>query len=115
MKYEYKNSGIEWLGEIPGHWKVDRLKDCCIINDNALGNKTPQEEIISYLDIGNVNSRGVVNFEEIRELSFEEAPSRARRVVKKYDTVISSVRTVGIVPGVKAVFSGSVTVRLPVR
>lgn len=26
-KYSYKDSGIEWLGEIPEHWKVDRIKD----------------------------------------------------------------------------------------
>ena len=26
-KYEsYKDSGVEWLGEIPSHWKVSRLK-----------------------------------------------------------------------------------------
>jgi type I restriction enzyme S subunit len=28
IKYDtYKNSGIEWLGEIPEHWEVNRLKD----------------------------------------------------------------------------------------
>ncbi len=27
QQYSYKNSGIEWLGEIPEHWKVDRIKD----------------------------------------------------------------------------------------
>ena len=30
---EYKDSGIEWLGEIPAHWEVNRLNvrdaDCC--------------------------------------------------------------------------------------
>src|SRR5690554_5077499 len=25
--YELKNSGIEWLGDIPVHWKVDRIRD----------------------------------------------------------------------------------------
>lgn len=25
--YEYRESGIEWLGKIPRHWKIDRLKD----------------------------------------------------------------------------------------
>ncbi|RLD56790.1 MAG: restriction endonuclease subunit S, partial [Bacteroidetes bacterium] len=25
-KYTYKNSGIEWLGEIPGHWETVKLK-----------------------------------------------------------------------------------------
>jgi len=30
MKYraypEYKDSGVEWLGEIPAHWKLTRVK-----------------------------------------------------------------------------------------
>lgn len=26
-EYTYKDTGIEWLGEIPEHWKVDRIKD----------------------------------------------------------------------------------------
>ena len=30
MKYKkyprYKDSGIEWLGEIPEHWKIRKLK-----------------------------------------------------------------------------------------
>ena len=25
---EYKDSGVEWLGEIPEHWEVRRIKDC---------------------------------------------------------------------------------------
>lgn len=24
---KYKDSGIEWLGEIPAHWEVRRMKD----------------------------------------------------------------------------------------
>lgn len=28
QKYaEYKDSGIEWLGEIPSHWKIARIKE----------------------------------------------------------------------------------------
>ena len=23
----YKDSGVEWLGEIPEHWEIDRLKN----------------------------------------------------------------------------------------
>lgn len=26
-KYTYKDSGVEWLGKVPKHWKVDRIKD----------------------------------------------------------------------------------------
>lgn len=29
---EYKDSGVEWLGEIPAHWEVNRLKHLCLIS-----------------------------------------------------------------------------------
>jgi type I restriction enzyme S subunit len=33
---EYKDSGVEWLGEIPAHWEVKRLKYLASINNEAL-------------------------------------------------------------------------------
>jgi len=71
----------------------NRLRDIVVINDVALSNNTPNDLVINYLDISNVNKYGIVDITDIRELTFEEAPSRARRVTKKNDTVISSVRT----------------------
>lgn len=88
-----KNSGIEWLGEIPEHWNVDRLRDLCIVNDQALSNSTSPEFKLNYIDIGNVNSLGIVDFNQIEELTFDTAPSRARRKILVGDTIISSVRT----------------------
>jgi type I restriction enzyme S subunit len=79
--------------EIPKDWNIDRLRDIVIINDLALSNNTPNDFIINYLDISNVNKYGIVDKSDIRELTFEEAPSRARRVTRMNDTVISSVRT----------------------
>lgn len=79
--------------QIPTEWKIDRLRDLVIINDNALSNNTDPDFLLKYIDIGNVNKYGIVNIESIEELSFDLAPSRARRVTCKYDTIISSVRT----------------------
>lgn len=31
-----KNSGVEWIGEIPAHWKIRRLKFCLPYNGNAI-------------------------------------------------------------------------------
>lgn len=92
-KYVYKDSRVEWLGKIPKHWKVDRIKDLCFINDSTLSNTTDEDFTIDYLDISNVNSLGVISLDDIKRISFGEAPSRARRIVLKHDTVISSVRT----------------------
>jgi len=30
---KYKDSGVEWLGEVPEHWEVKRLKALASFND----------------------------------------------------------------------------------
>jgi type I restriction enzyme S subunit len=86
-----KDSGVDWLGEIPANWDVRRLKYLASINDEALSEKTdPQFEMI-YVDIGGVDKdKGII---EREEHIFETAPSRARRVVRDGDVIVSTVRT----------------------
>lgn len=87
----YKPSGVEWLGDVPKDWKVKRLKYCATINDEALPETTDPAFELSYVDISSVNSiRGIV---EVEEMVFEDAPSRARRIVRDGDTIVSTVRT----------------------
>ena len=45
--YTYKDSGIEWLGEIPSHWTYDKLFRLC---DNVGSGGTPQSTNQSYYD-----------------------------------------------------------------
>ena len=73
------------------NWIWLRLKDIVIVNDEALTEKTDDDFLIKYIDIGNVNSYG--DIAEIQEYTFKDAPSRARRIVKKGDVIISTVRT----------------------
>jgi type I restriction enzyme S subunit len=88
---EYKDSGIEWLGEIPTHWETHRLKHVATINDDALPEDMDPDYEISYVDIGNVDAtEGIVTQETYL---FEDAPSRARRVVHDGDVIVSTVRT----------------------
>lgn len=86
-----KDSGIEWLGKAPKHWKVSKVKYTSNINPEALTEKTNTNFIIRYIDIGNVSLREIKNKPE--EMTFKEAPSRARRIVKVGDTIVSTVRT----------------------
>ena len=87
----YKPSNIEWLGEIPKHWEVRRLKYVATVNDEALPETTDPDMEIDYVDIGNVDSvRGITGAESY---VFENAPSRARRIVRQGDVIISTVRT----------------------
>lgn len=68
-----------------------RLKYAATINDDALGENTPPDYELKYIDIGNVDSEGRVH--DIAEYRFEAAPSRARRLVRHGDVIISTVRT----------------------
>ena len=41
----YKDSGVEWLGEVPGHWEVDRLKRSTLSAKNGIwGDEAQQDE-----------------------------------------------------------------------
>ncbi len=73
------------------NWIWLRLKDIMTVNDEALTEKTEDDFVIKYIDIGNVNSYG--DIAEIQEYEFKYAPSRARRIVRKGDVIISTVRT----------------------
>lgn len=86
-----KDSKIDWLGEIPEHWEVKRLKYLVKINEETLNEKTDEYLQIKYIDIGNVEYGKLK--ENPKDFYFKEAPSRARRIVKSGDTLISTVRT----------------------
>lgn len=86
-----KDSGVEWIGEIPEGWEVKRLKNICFINLNALGENTNKNFEFKYVDIGSVTLEDGIIQTEI--FIFKDAPSRARRIAKNGDTVISTVRT----------------------
>ena len=87
----YKDSGVEWLGEIPEHWEVKRLKYATGINQEVLLESTDPDYMLKYVDISTVDSYGAIL--DAQEMSFENAPSRARRIVRHGDTIISTVRT----------------------
>ena len=87
----YKDSGVKWLGEIPAHWEVRRLKHVATWNDEVLPEWTDLSQQMTYVDIGSVDSiQGIV---EKEVLTFDTAPSRARRIVRDGDVIVSTVRT----------------------
>ena len=87
----YRDSGVEWLGEVPHHWRVKPLKFVASTNDEALSDAEDPLRTMFYVDISAVDpTRGITRCEE---LAFEDAPSRARRLVRDGDTIVSTVRT----------------------
>lgn len=87
----YKASGVEWLGRVPSHWEVLPLKAVATCNDEVLPETTDPEMVIEYVEISGVEEG--LGITQTETLSFGSAPSRARRVVRSGDVLISTVRT----------------------
>lgn len=88
---EYRHSGFDWLGKIPAHWEVKPLKRLATLNDEVLSEGTDSNFEITYVDIGSVDAVSGITDKE--NLDFGKAPSRARRIVRDGDVIISTVRT----------------------
>lgn len=74
----------------PEEWKVYKLGELTEINSNTLGTKTSPDQRINYIDLGSVNT-GTIDL-PAEEFIFEDAPSRARRVISSGDILMSTVR-----------------------
>ena len=86
-----KDSGVEWLGEVPEHWNTRPLKRWVTINAEVMPETTAPDRVFRYVDIGSVGTGTLT--QEPQRLRFAGAPSRARRVVHNGDTLVSTVRT----------------------
>lgn len=86
-----KDSGIEWVGEIPKHWEVKRLKNVCSTNNASLSDKTSKEFEFDYVDIGSVSFE--LGIHKTEKYTFQNAPSRARKIARLGDIIVSTVRT----------------------
>jgi type I restriction enzyme S subunit len=75
------------LDSLPQSWEVRKLEEVAFINQETTNLK--DYSWIHYTDISSVGTRTV---EMPSKLEAKDAPSRARRVLRKGDTVISSVR-----------------------
>ena len=87
----YVDSGFEWLGHVPAHWVIKPVNALATLNDEVLAEATDEDYEIEYVDIGSVSlSEGI---ERTETFAFKDAPSRARRIVRDGDVLVSTVRT----------------------
>lgn len=62
-----KDSGIEWLGEIPEHWEVKRLKHLTSIISKGTTPSTVGKEVTSQGDVRFIKAENIVNNQVYRE------------------------------------------------
>ena len=85
-----RDSGVEWLGAVPAHWKVRRIKNWLRVNQAVLPEDADPGYEFNYLDISAVQAGRLVAGP--KRLKFGSSPSRARRAVRAGDTIVSTVR-----------------------
>lgn len=97
-KYErYKDSGIEWLGEIPEHWSICVLKNKykTILGKMLQPNKMRSDDVLlNYLCSVNIKWRAI-NVENVKSMWFSKEDIR-NYVLKKGDLLVTEGGDVGV-------------------
>ncbi|MEI7482169.1 MAG: restriction endonuclease subunit S [Elusimicrobiota bacterium] len=77
-------------GEIPVDWGVATISDLCQVNPEVIKESTPPDAQLKYIDIASIERTGSISIP--KDMKFKDAPSRARRIVKAGDIIVSTVR-----------------------
>lgn len=78
------------LGPIPPDWEIKHFEDVAEIDSESLRSNTSKNYRFNYISLSDVDSDDF-KIETTKQV-FETAPSRARRVVRKGDVLMSTVR-----------------------
>src|SRR2546422_9289243 len=87
MAFDVSEFGLD-KDDLPPGWIADRFDTLVFLNPEQIAGGYPHTEI-QYLDIANV-AAGVIGTPAT--LSLADAPSRAKRIVRPNDSILSTVR-----------------------
>lgn len=119
QKYaEYKDSGVEWLGAIPGHWGVTQLKRL----GKFITGMTPSTAVEAYYS-DEITEYGWIRPEDILEESEKVEPTKfltklgweTQRTIPAQSTLICCIGTIGKLGflGKRAVTNQQITALVP--
>ena len=77
------------IGLIPENWKLKTIDELSDVDPENLSNSTNQDYLFKYITLEDVDCGRLQN---TTELLFKNAPSRARRKIKKGDILLGTVR-----------------------
>lgn len=85
-----KDSGVEWIGQIPRHWSISRLKYCCKVKTGPFGTQLSADEytdggtpIINVKNIG----YGTVNEDDLDRIPDSVKMRLSMHILRKGDIV----------------------------
>ena len=79
------------FSNLPAGWEVKKLKDVFYINELALPANTPSDFQFRYIPIEKVSTNHI-DYANCEQFEFQDAPGRARRILRENDVLISGVR-----------------------
>lgn len=107
-RYErYKDSGVEWLGEVPEAWEVKALKYGYTVKLGKMlqpESKSPDDELLPYLRASNLQWAGV-DLSDVKSMWFSPA-EREQLSLLKDDLLVSEGGDVGR----SAIWNGEISV-----
>ena len=114
MKYKkypsYKDSGVEWLGDIPSHWNTKRLKNVIRASITDGPHETPEfiDEGVPFLSVDGIQE-GELSFKKCRYIS-EDAHNLYKRkaFIELDDILLGKAASIGKVARVKVDFEFSI-------
>ncbi len=114
MKYKkypsYKDSGVEWLGDIPTHWNTKRLKNVIRASITDGPHETPEfiDEGVPFLSVDGIQE-GELSFKKCRYIS-EDAHNLYKRkaFIELDDILLGKAASIGKVARVKVDFEFSI-------
>ena len=70
----YKDSGVAWLGRVPGHWEVKRLRHVAALNPSKSEiAEFPRDTEVSFLPMEAVGDDGTLNLDRTRPIAEVES------------------------------------------
>lgn len=96
MPRPMKDSGIEWIGEIPAHWEIKKLKTCIsFVNGFAFESSALEKEgIFPVIRIGDIKN-GKVDFQNTNFINEATVLIEQFRIKKDDILIAMSGATVG--------------------
>ncbi|HDV0904593.1 TPA: restriction endonuclease subunit S [Vibrio fluvialis] len=94
-----KDSGVEWLGEVPEHWDVTSIKYQCALIDGDRGSNYPNENDYVESGIPFFSSKNIVNYKltkkNLNYISKSKFASLGRGKLAHGDLIITVRGTIG--------------------
>ncbi len=83
-----KDSSIDWLGDVPEHWEVKRLKYLAdLLNGYAFDSQTYVDDGIPIIRIGDVSTD--IKWDEVKRVPHELGVELKRFLVEKHDILLA--------------------------